>query len=167
MRASSARFSWRRAWRSSLASRSCDWTRGSPTRTCGRTGTSWRSGCCTFAGSMPSSAVATCNATPTIRTTCTLVPWSSSPRTASRTPTVPIAQTMAVRYQRLRREGFVSELFALERERDRIEREQDLRAQAHTVRALHASLEQATRQHAQVVSNHRRQLHGERAETNG
>src|SRR5687767_5247695 len=81
------------------------------------------------------------------------------------TQTVPIAQTMAVRYQRLRREGFVSELFALERERDRIEREQDLRAQAHTVRALHASLEQATRQHAQVVSNHRRQLHGERAET--
>ena len=82
------------------------------------------------------------------------------------TQTVPIAQTMAVRYQRLRQEGFVSELFALERERDRIEREQDLRAQAHTVRALHASLEQATRQHAQVVSNHRRQLHGERAETN-
>ena len=80
--------------------------------------------------------------------------------------TVPIAQTVAVRYQRLRQEGFVSELFALERERDRIEREQDLRAQSHTVRALHASLEQATRQHAQVVSNHQRQLHGERAETN-
>lgn len=80
--------------------------------------------------------------------------------------TVPIAQTMAVRYDRLRQEGFVSELFALERERDRIEREQDLRAQRHTVRALQASLEQATRQHAQVVSNHRRQLHADRAEAN-
>jgi hemolysin D len=80
--------------------------------------------------------------------------------------TVPIAQTMAVRYDRLRQEGFVSELFALERERDRIEREQDLRAQRHTVRALQASLEQATRQHAQVVSNHRRQLHTEREDAN-
>jgi hemolysin D len=80
--------------------------------------------------------------------------------------TVPIAQTMAVRYDRLRQEGFVSELFALERERDRIEREQDLRAQRHTVRALQASLDQATRQHAQVASNHRRQLHAERAEAN-
>ena len=80
--------------------------------------------------------------------------------------TVPIAQTMAVRYDRLRAEGFVSELFALERERDRIEREQDLRAQRHTVKALQASLEQATRQHAQVVSNHRRQLHADRAEAN-
>jgi len=80
--------------------------------------------------------------------------------------TVPIAQTMAVRYDRLRQEGFVSELFALERERDRIEREQDLRAQRHTVQALQASLEQATRQHAQVISNHRRQLHADRAEAN-
>jgi len=78
--------------------------------------------------------------------------------------TVPIAQTMAVRYDRLRQEGYVSELFALERERDRIEREQDLRAQRHTVSALRASLDQALRQHAHVVSNHRRQLHAERAD---
>jgi HlyD family secretion protein len=81
--------------------------------------------------------------------------------------TLPIAQTMAVRYDRLRAEGFVSELFALERERDRIEREQDLRAQRHTVKALQASLEQATRQRGQVVSNHRRQLHADRADSNG
>lgn len=80
--------------------------------------------------------------------------------------TVPIAQTMAVRYDRLRQEGFVSELSALERERDRIEREQDLRAQRYTVRALQASLDQATRQQAQVVSNQRRQLHADRAEAN-
>ena len=78
--------------------------------------------------------------------------------------TVPIAQTMAVRYERLRQEGYVSELFALERERDRIEREQELRAQRHTVGALRASLGQAVRQHAHVISNHRRQLHAERAE---
>lgn len=81
--------------------------------------------------------------------------------------TVPIAQTMAVRYDRLRQEGFVSELFALERERDRIEREQDLAAQRHTVEALRASLEQSTRQHAQVGSNYHRQLHAERAEISG
>jgi len=78
--------------------------------------------------------------------------------------TVPIAQTMAVRYERLRQEGFVSELFALERERDRIEREQELSAQRHSVGALRASLDQAVRQHAHVLSSHRRQLHADRAE---
>ncbi len=80
------------------------------------------------------------------------------------TRTLPIAQTMAERYERLRVEGFVSELYALERERDRIEREQDLGAQRHTVQALRASLEQAERQLAQVASADRRQLHAERAD---
>ena len=78
--------------------------------------------------------------------------------------TVPIAQTMAARYERLRSDGFVSELFALERERDRIEREQELKAQRHQVRALRASLEQAERQLDQVRSSAHRQLHAERAE---
>jgi len=78
--------------------------------------------------------------------------------------TVPIAQTMAERYQRLRSEGFVSELHALERERDLIEREQELAAQRHTVRALQSSLEQARRQLDGVRSGAHRQLHAERAE---
>lgn len=79
--------------------------------------------------------------------------------------TVPIAQTMSARYDRLRAEGFVSELFALERERDRIEREHELRSQTQTVLALEASLVHAERQLAQVASSYRRQLHIERAES--
>ena len=78
--------------------------------------------------------------------------------------TVPIAQTMAARYERLRSEGFVSELFALERDRDRIEREHELEAQRHAVQALRASLQQAERQLDQVRSSAQRQLHAERAD---
>ncbi len=81
--------------------------------------------------------------------------------------TVPIYQTMAERYATLRTEGYVSELFALERQRDRIEKEQDLAAQNHTVESLRASLAQAQRRLAQVDSSYRQQLHAERAQANG
>jgi hemolysin D len=81
--------------------------------------------------------------------------------------TVPIYQTMALRYQTLKSEGFVSELFALERQRDRIEKEQDLAAQDHTVEGLRANLAQAQRRLAQVGSTYRQQLHNERAQAAG
>ena len=78
--------------------------------------------------------------------------------------TVPIYRTMADRYATLRAEGFVSELFALERQRDRIEKEQDEAAQKHTVDSLEASLAQAERRLAQVESSYRQQLHAERTQ---
>ena len=78
--------------------------------------------------------------------------------------TVPIYQTMANRYSTLQAEGFVSELFALERQRDRIEKEQDQTAQEHAVESLKASLAQAQRRLAQVTSSHRQQLHTERSQ---
>jgi HlyD family secretion protein len=81
--------------------------------------------------------------------------------------TLPIYRTIADRYQRLQHEGFVSEMFALERERERIEKEQDHRAQDHTVSALRASLAQAERRLAQVTSSYRAQLHAERAQAEG
>jgi HlyD family secretion protein len=57
----------------------------------------------------------------------------------------------------------VSELYQLERQRDFIEKEQDLRAQDFTVEGLQAGLEQARRRLAQVTSTYRQQLHAERA----
>ncbi|MEO8346879.1 MAG: HlyD family type I secretion periplasmic adaptor subunit [Betaproteobacteria bacterium] len=81
--------------------------------------------------------------------------------------TVPIYQTMAARYATLQSEGYVSELFALERQRDRIEKEQDLAAQNHTVESLRATLAQALRRLAQVDSTYRQQLHAERAQAAG
>lgn len=81
--------------------------------------------------------------------------------------TVPIYQTMADRYATLRAEGFVSELYALERQRERIEKEHDLAAQNHTVESLRASLLQAEGRLAQVDSSYRQQLHAERAQAAG
>jgi HlyD family secretion protein len=81
--------------------------------------------------------------------------------------TVPIYQTMADRYATLQAEGFVSELFLLERQRDRIEKEQDLAAQNYTVESLRANLAQAERKLAQVTSSYRQQLHTERAQAVG
>jgi HlyD family secretion protein len=78
--------------------------------------------------------------------------------------TVPIYRTMADRYATLRAEGFVSELAALERQRERIEKEQDEAAQAHTVESLEANLAQAQRRLAQVESSYRQQLHAERTQ---
>jgi hemolysin D len=78
--------------------------------------------------------------------------------------TVPIYQTMADRYRTLQSEGYVSELFALERQRDRIEKEQDLVAQYHAVESLRANRAQAQRRLVQVVSTYRQQLHNERAQ---
>jgi HlyD family secretion protein len=77
--------------------------------------------------------------------------------------TVPIYRTAAQRFATLRRDGFVSEMFQLERERDLIEREQDLQAQQFTVDALEASLVQARHRLAQVTSTYRQQRHAERA----
>jgi membrane fusion protein, hemolysin D len=78
--------------------------------------------------------------------------------------TVPIYRTVAERFGTLKQEGFVSELFHLEKERDRIEKEQDLKAQDFTIEGLRASHDQARQRLAQVTSNYRQQLHGERAQ---
>jgi len=78
--------------------------------------------------------------------------------------TVPIYRTVADRYATLKAEGFVSELAALERQRDRIEKEQDEDAQKHTVESIEANLAQAQRRLAQVESSYRQQLHTERTQ---
>ncbi|MCC7327416.1 MAG: HlyD family type I secretion periplasmic adaptor subunit [Burkholderiales bacterium] len=78
--------------------------------------------------------------------------------------TVPIYRTAAERYATLRAEGFVSELFALERQRDRIEKEHELEAQEHVAEGLRANLAQARRRLLQVESSYRQQLHAERAQ---
>lgn len=78
--------------------------------------------------------------------------------------TLPIVRTTAARFRTLQREGFVSELYALERERDLIEREHDHRAQLHTIDALQQSLRQAASRIAQVTSTYRAALRAERAQ---
>ena len=77
---------------------------------------------------------------------------------------VPIVRSAAERYAQLRREGFVSELAALEREREHIEKSQDLAAQRHVVAGLDVAREQAARRLAQLVSTYRAQLQAEHAQ---
>jgi HlyD family secretion protein len=77
---------------------------------------------------------------------------------------VPIVRSVAQRYAQLHAEGFASELAALEREREHIEKAQDLDAQRHVVAGLEAAEGQARRRLAQVTSGYRAQLVAERTQ---
>ena len=78
--------------------------------------------------------------------------------------TVPLYQQAARSYERLVREGFVSELGANDRQRDRIEKEQELKAQEAGVAALVDAVAQSGHRLAQIRSNDRSQLLAERVE---
>lgn len=77
---------------------------------------------------------------------------------------VPTYRKSAESYQRLTAQGFVSSLAAEEKERDRIEKEQDLRAQASTVDSLKVSITASEKRLAQITSKHRSELQNERVD---
>ena len=68
-------------------------------------------------------------------------------------------------FERLAQEGFAGKLMGQQRARERIEAEQDVRAQENKVEGARASIEQAERRMAQITANYRAQLRGERVET--
>lgn len=67
-------------------------------------------------------------------------------------------------FERLTNEGFAGKLMLSQRSRERLEAEQDLRAQEHRVESGRAAIEQAERRMAQLTANYRAQLRGERIE---
>jgi HlyD family secretion protein len=67
-------------------------------------------------------------------------------------------------YAKLVREGFMGELRAAEKERERIEKEQDLKTQQAAVRAARALIEQSQSKMAQIAAEYQRQLRTERVE---
>lgn len=79
--------------------------------------------------------------------------------------TVPTYRKSAEAYQKLSAQGFVSPLAGEEKERDRIEKEQDLRAQASAADSLRASVQGSQKRLAQITSNYRSELQNERVET--
>jgi HlyD family secretion protein len=81
------------------------------------------------------------------------------------TQVLPSYQKSAEAYQNLGREGFVGEILMQEKIRERIEKEQDLKAQGATVEAARAAIEQSERRLAQITSNYRKDLLRERVET--
>lgn len=78
--------------------------------------------------------------------------------------TAPIYREQAAAWDRLAKEGFAGRLLALERERVRIENEQDLKSQERNVQGLRASIRQSEERINQVTSNYRSQLQSERVD---
>ncbi len=67
-------------------------------------------------------------------------------------------------FERLASEGFAGKLMSRQRSRERLEAEQDLRAQEHRVESARATIEQAERRLGQLTANYRAQLRTERIE---
>lgn len=73
-----------------------------------------------------------------------------------------VAQEAA--YAKLSKDGFAGNLMATDKQRERIEREQDLRTQEYVIRSNLALLAQSERKIAQITADYRRQLRTERVE---
>lgn len=78
---------------------------------------------------------------------------------------VPTYQRTAVAYEKLAKDGFASSIASQEKLRDRIEKEQDLKAQQSTVAGLEATISASEKKLGQITSNHVSQLQNERVET--
>jgi HlyD family secretion protein len=81
--------------------------------------------------------------------------------------TTPIFREQESAWEQLAREGFAGRLLVLDRQRSRIEAEQELKAQSRNIQSLKATIDQAHKRIAQIQSNYRQQLHNERAEAEG
>ncbi|NMG77209.1 HlyD family type I secretion periplasmic adaptor subunit [Aromatoleum diolicum] len=79
--------------------------------------------------------------------------------------TLPSYKASEEAFNRLAKDGFAGNLVALDRQRLRIEREQDLRAQEHTLASLRAEITQSERRLREIDSQYRQQLLRERSET--
>lgn len=80
---------------------------------------------------------------------------------------LPAYQEQEAAWQKLHKDGYAGRLLVLEREKDRIEKEGDLKTQAFAVESLKASIAQSQKRLAQITSNYKQQLHNERVEAQG
>lgn len=67
-------------------------------------------------------------------------------------------------FEQLAKDGFAGRLLYTDKQRERVEREQDLRSQQHVIGAARASIAHSERRLAQIGADYRRQLESERAE---
>jgi len=81
--------------------------------------------------------------------------------------TVPLYQQSASSYEKLVKEGFVSELGANDKIREKIEKEQELKSQESNMGSLAAAVEQSRQRFAQIKSGYESQLLNERIELQG
>ena len=78
--------------------------------------------------------------------------------------TLPSVKEQAEAWKKLGKEGFAGKLQVQEKERERIEKEQDLKAQRFTVEGQRAAITQSQQRTAQITSNYRQQLQNERVQ---
>ena len=78
--------------------------------------------------------------------------------------TLPIYREQEKGWDQLAKEGFAGKLMVLDRTRSRIETEQELQAQTHTIESLKSTIAQSTTRVAQITSNYHQQLQNERIE---
>lgn len=77
---------------------------------------------------------------------------------------LPMYQLNASSFSKLAKEGFVSQIEAQDKERERIEKEQDFRAQKSTVKGLISAVKASEKHLAQITSSHKSQLENERSD---
>jgi HlyD family secretion protein len=77
---------------------------------------------------------------------------------------LPTYVEMEVAYAKLAKDGFAGQLMAADKRRERIERQQDLRAQEFVIRSNLALIEQSRHKIAQITADYRRSLEAERVD---
>lgn len=70
-------------------------------------------------------------------------------------------------FEKLARDGFAGSIMASDKKRERIEKEQELKTQAHLIESAQAGIAQSEKKLAQIESDYRRQLYAERNEVQG
>ncbi len=79
----------------------------------------------------------------------------------------PILKQQADSYADMGKDGYVPQMIVLDKQRDYLEKSQDLRAQQLTVASLEAAVNQAKKQIDQITSKYRSDLQNERVEAGG
>lgn len=75
--------------------------------------------------------------------------------------TLPTYQAQEVAYKKLGKDGFMGKLMVLDKQRERIEKEQDLRSQEFNVQSLKANIDQSERRLNQIISEYKQKLQAE------
>jgi hemolysin D len=78
--------------------------------------------------------------------------------------TIPLFKQQEDAYDQLVKDGFAGKLMHMEKQRDRIEKEQDLRAQQFNMASLTATIGQVNKRIVQITSSYHQQLQNERVD---
>lgn len=79
----------------------------------------------------------------------------------------PLLKQQADAYANMEKDGYAPRMTAMDKQRDYLEKAQDLRAQESTVASLEAAINQARKQVDQIASKYRSDLRNERVEADG